>query len=414
MRTSQTFSISFFIRKKKKQPALALLYARITVNGKSLEISLKRTIPVDKWNQSASKLTGNTSESRQINKKIDETKAQLYKTYDSLLKEGLLVTTQTVKARYLGSDQQHYTLTYLINYHKEKMDKVLKYGTMKNYTTTENYLKDYLKAQHHTSDVYLKQIDYQFTLGFESYLRVLPGLQNNGVMKHMELFKKLMRLAEHLDWIEKNPTKRFKLRFDQVDMVYLNKTELEKIKNEEFEKPVLTINRDIFVFACYTGLAYADAKALNKNNLQIGVDGNKWIYTRRSKTNTAVRVPLLAEAERILKRYKTHPKIDGTEKLLPVYSNQKTNQYLKEIAKEVKIKKQLSFHTARHTFATTITLANGVPIETVSKLLGHTKLSTTQIYARVIDSKISNDIDNLREKLNDEKTEMVTDRTFYL
>jgi site-specific recombinase XerD len=127
-----------------------------------------------------------------------------------------------------------------------------------------------------------------------------------------------------------------------------------------------------------------------------------------------VRVPLLAEAERILKRYKTHPKIDGTEKLLPVYSNQKTNQYLKEIAKEVKIKKQLSFHTARHTFATTITLANGVPIETVSKLLGHTKLSTTQIYARVIDSKISNDIDNLREKLNDEKTEMVTDRTFYL
>jgi len=148
--------------------------------------------------------------------------------------------------------------------------------------------------------------------------------------------------------------------------------------------------------------------------LQIGVDGNKWIYTRRSKTNTAVRVPLLAEAERILKRYKTHPKIDGTEKLLPVYSNQKTNQYLKEIAKEVKIKKQLSFHTARHTFATTITLANGVPIETVSKLLGHTKLSTTQIYARVIDSKISNDIDNLREKLNDEKTEMVTDRTFYL
>ena len=233
-------------------------------------------------------------------------------------------------------------------------------------------------------------------------------------MKHMERFKKLMRLAEHLDWIEKNPTKRFKLRFDQVDMVYLNKTELEKIKNEEFEKPVLTINRDIFVFACYTGLAYADAKALNKNNLQIGVDGNKWIYTRRSKTNTAVRVPLLAEAERILKRYKTHPKIDGTEKLLPVYSNQKTNQYLKEIAKEVKIKKQLSFHTARHTFATTITLANGVPIETVSKLLGHTKLSTTQIYARVIDSKISNDIDNLREKLNDEKTEMVTDRTFYL
>ncbi|SHF55494.1 Site-specific recombinase XerD [Salegentibacter echinorum] len=400
MRTSQTFSISFITRKKKKQPDLALLYARITVNGKSLEISLKRTIPVDKWNQAASKLSGSSSESRQINKKIDETKAQLYKTYDGLLKEGLLVTTQTVKARFLGSDQQHYTLAYLINYHKEKMGKVLKYGTMKNYTTTENYLKGYLKAQYHTSDVYLKQIDYQFILGFESYLRTLPSLQNNGVMKHMERFKKLMRLAEHLDWIEKNPTKRFKLRFDQVDMVYLNKPELEKIKNEIFEKPVLTINRDIFVFACYTGLAYADAKALNNNHLQIGIDGNKWIYTRRSKTNTAVRIPILKEAQKILDQYRNHPKIDGTENLLPVYSNQKTNQYLKEIAKVLKINKKLSFHTARHTFATTVTLANGVPIETVSKLLGHTKLSTTQIYARVIDSKISSDIDVLREKLN--------------
>jgi hypothetical protein len=156
MRTSQTFSISFIIRKKKKQPELALLYARITVNGKSLEISLKRTIPVDKWNQSSSKLQGSSIESRQINKKIDEAKVQLYKTYDSLLKEGLLVTTQIVKARYLGSDQQNYTLICLINYHKEKMDKVLKYGTMKNYTTTENYLKYFLKAQHHTSDIYLK------------------------------------------------------------------------------------------------------------------------------------------------------------------------------------------------------------------------------------------------------------------
>lgn len=399
MRTSQTFSISFIIRKKKKQPKLALIYARITVNGKSLEISLKRTIPVDKWNQAASKLSGSSSESRQINKLIDETKAQLYKIHDSLTKEGLLVTTETIKARFLGSDQQHFTLIYLINYHKEKMNNVLKYGTMKNYTTTENYLKHFLKDQYYTSDVYLKQIDYQFTLGFESYLRSLPSLQNNGVMKHMERFKKLIRLAKDLDWIEKNPTIRFKLRFDKVDMVYLNKSELEKIKNEVFEKAVLNINRDIFVFACYTGLAYSDVKALKKSHLQIGIDGNKWIYTRRSKTNTAVRIPILKEAQQILDDYSKYIGIEGTEKLLPVYSNQKTNQYLKEIAKKVKIRKKLSFHTARHTFATTITLSNGVPIETVSKLLGHHKISTTQIYARVIDLKISKDINDLRIKI---------------
>jgi len=400
MRTSQTFSISFIIRKKKKQPESAILYARITINGKSLEISLKRTIQVDKWNQAASKLIGSSMESCQINKKIDETKAQLYKIHDGITKEGLLVSTQTVKARFIGTDQKHFTLIYLINYHKEKMDKVLKYGTMKNYTTTENYLKDYLKVQYHSSDIYLKQVDYQFTLGFEGYLRGLPSLQNNGVMKHMERFKKLMRLAEDLDWIEKNPTKRFKLRFDQVDMVYLSKAELQKIKDKKFTRSTHNINRDIFVFCCYTGLPYGDVKVLKKKHIQIGVDGKKWIYTRRIKTNTMLRIPLLEEAERILEKYQDHPKVCSSDILLPVYSNQKTNQYLREITKAVKINKELSFHAARHTFATTVTLANGVPIETVSKLLGHTKLSTTQIYARVIDSKISSDMDSLRIKLN--------------
>lgn len=142
------------------------------------------------------------------------------------------------------------------------MDKILKYGTMKNYYTTESYLKKYLKTHLNISDIYLKQIDYQFTLGFESFLRALPGLHNNGVMKHMERFKKLMGLAGDLDWIEKNPSKKFKLRFEQVDMVYLNKTELEKIKSEILEKTVLSINRDIFIFSCYTGLTYTDVKGL--------------------------------------------------------------------------------------------------------------------------------------------------------
>nr|WP_237690470.1 site-specific integrase [Salegentibacter tibetensis] len=144
-------------------------------------------------------------------------------------------------------------------------------------------------------------------------------------------------------------------------------------------------------------MPYGDVKELKKKHIQIGVDGNKWIYTRRIKTNTMLRIPLLDEAERILEKYQDHPKVCSSDVLLPVYSNQKTNQYLREITKEVKINKELSFHAARHTFATTVTLANGV----LSKLLGHTKLSTTQIYARVIDSKVSSDLDILRKKLKD-------------
>ena len=234
MRTTQTFSISFFTRKKKNQPESAILYARITINGKKLEISLKRTIPVDKWNQASYKMMGNSPESFQINKKINETRSHLFKIHDALQKEEKVITVDLVKSRFLGTDQDHKTLYQLIVYHETNMGKVLKYGTMKNYTTTGTYLKDYLKAQQRTNDIYLKHIDYQFTLGFESYLRNLDGLRNNGLMKHMERFKKLMRLAEHLDWIEKNPTKRFKLRFDSVDMVYLSKSELEKLKNNSW------------------------------------------------------------------------------------------------------------------------------------------------------------------------------------
>lgn len=400
MRTNQTFSISFFTRKKKKQPEAALLYARITVNGKSVEMSLKRTVLLNKWCQSSSKILGNSSEAYQINKKLEETRVLLYNIYDALLKEEQLITAQLLKARFLGSDQKHKTLQELLSYHSEKMDVILRYGTLKNYGTTEKYLLRYLKEEYSTTDIYLKKIDFQFTLGFESFLRGLPGLENNGVMKHMERFKKLMRLAQDLDWIEKNSTTRFKLRFEKVDVVYLNKQELETIKTKKLERLTHKINRDIFIFACYTGLAYSDVKALKMKHLQIGIDGRKWIFTRRMKTNTAVRIPLLQEAEEILERYVDHPKANRNGTLLPVYSNQKTNQYLKEIAKEVKISKKLSFHTARHTFATTVTLANGVPIETVSKILGHTKISTTQIYARVIDSKISSDFDVLRGKLN--------------
>lgn len=400
MRTNKTFSISFFIRKKKKQPESGLLYARITINSKSVEISLKKTVPVCKWNQSASKMQGYSSESQRINKSIEDARSLLYKVCDDLLKEQKVITPEVLKNRFLGTDQQHTSLLHLLTYHNKKMLGILKEGTMKNYFTTENYLKNYLKEEVKTPDIYLKQIDYQFTLGLEDYLRAQPGLKNNGVMKHMERFKKLIKLAENLEWIEKNPTRRFKLRFDQVDMIYLSKLELEKIKKKELKKTVLRINRDIFIFACYTGLAYADVKGLEKSNLQVGPDGKNWLYIRRKKTNTSVRIPLLTEAQEILDSYSDHPKIAGTEKLLPVYSNQKVNQYLQEIAGEVQIRKKLTFHAARHTFATTVTLANGVPIETVSKLLGHHKISTTQIYARVIDSKISSDIDNLREKLS--------------
>lgn len=219
-------------------------------------------------------------------------------------------------------------------------------------------------------------------------------------MKHFTRLKKLFNLAMNLDWIIRNPLTKFKVKFIPVERDILNEVELKKLKDADFSNQTHQINKDIFVFACYTGLAHIDVYNLTPDNICIGIDGQEWIYTKREKSNVPVKVPILPEAAKILAMYKDHPKVQITGKLLPVYSNQKSNFYLKEIATKLEINKHLTFHIARHTFATTVTLSNGVPIETVSKLLGHTKIATTQIYAKVIDRKISDDMANLKHILN--------------
>lgn len=223
-------------------------------------------------------------------------------------------------------------------------------------------------------------------------------------MKHLERLKKMANLAVKLEWINKNPFNQFQLKFNKYDRVFLNERELELLENTDFESERLQRVKDCFVFSCYTGLSYVDVKGLTKDNIVKGIDNNNWIYTKREKTNESVKVPILPNAWVILEKYRAIQAMDVTNNLLPISSNQKTNSYLKEIAKSCGIHKNISFHVARHTFATTVMLSNGVPIETISKLLGHTKLSTTQIYARVVESKISEDIKNLLERFEQKRS----------
>lgn len=217
-------------------------------------------------------------------------------------------------------------------------------------------------------------------------------------MKHLERFKKMINLAIKLEWMHKNPFSQFQLKYDKYDRAYLNERELGLLEDTEFTTERLQRIKDCFVFSCYTGLSYIDVKELTESNIVKGIDNNNWIYNRREKTDEQVKVPILPKAWAILEKYRTTQEIGFTTNVLPISSNQKTNAYLKEIIKACGIHKNISFHVARHTFATTVMLSNGVPIETVSKLLGRAKLSTTQIYARVVETKISEDISNLLER----------------
>ena len=202
------------------------------------------------------------------------------------------------------------------------------------------------------------------------------------------------------NWIEKDLVIFYKGKFQEVNVNFLTEEEIRTIKNKDFIGKGLNLVRDIFIFSCYTGLAYVDIFNLTNEQITIGVDGNLWIITNRQKTGTNSNIPLLPIAEEIIKKYENHPLVSNSGKLLPVYSNQKVNEYLKTIADNCNINKKLTFHCARHTFATTITLSNNVPIESVSKMLGHKSIKTTQHYAKILDSKVSNDMNALKEKLS--------------
>lgn len=202
-----------------------------------------------------------------------------------------------------------------------------------------------------------------------------------------------------MEWINKDPFVSWKPVYEKKQREFLSENELSNMENFDFTIERLDRVRDLFVFSCYTGISYIDIMNLSSDNLVMRIDGTNWILTKRQKTKSSVKVPLLEKAQEIIEKYIEHPMTIVTGTLFPTITNEKLNVYLKEVAHYVGIKKNLTFHMARHTFATTVTLGNGVPIETVSKLLGHSKIATTQIYARVLEHKISDDIGDLKQKL---------------
>ena len=403
--TNNTFGVAFYLKKQKTtQAGKSPIYARITVNGKRIEISVKRSIEENNWNATKGMAKGSREEIIKLNKYLDQFKAGIIDSYQQLLLQKKFITAELLKEKVTGGDQSEFTLCKLMHYHNTDQTQVLEPGTMKNYYTTQKYVKEFLKERFKTSDKYLSELTYKFITDFEYYLRNRRpekgqrALQTNGVMKHLERFCKMVNLAVRLEWIERNPFHAYQLKFDKVERDYLTEEELARIEDKQFHIVRLQVVKDLFVFSCYTGLAYIDVFNLTPANL-IEKSGKLWIMTNRQKTNEPVRVPLLPKALVIVEKYKGHPQALAEGKALPTLSNQKLNSYLKEIADMCDITKPLTFHIARHTFATTVTLTNGVPIETVSKLLGHSKLSTTQIYAKVVESKISDDMGVLSKRL---------------
>ncbi|MGC1632522.1 MAG: site-specific integrase [Gelidibacter sp.] len=406
MRTTKTFSIRFWADAQNAKNNLALVYARITVNQKRVNLTLKRRVPINSWDSKTQILRGNTNDAKQINQYFHEVKTRLFQIYQDLKYQDEVITAEKIKSLYFGEDESSKTLLELIDYHSKKIENTHAAGSIRNYGVTEEYLRKFLLKDRRTADVFLKQLDYKFICDFERFLHAYypkghdREMGHNTVMKHLQRLRKMVTLSYHLEWLDNDPFRRWKMSYEKKERDFLTTNELSNLETYEFPIGRLERVRDVFLFSCYTGISYADIRTLKSKHVLEGMDGNNWIVTHRQKTKTKVKVPLLDKAKFLLEKYDNHPMAVLTETLFPVVSNVKINLYLKEIASVVGIRKNLTFHMARHTFATTVTLSNGVPIETVSKLLGHMKVSTTQIYARVLEEKLSKDMIDLQKMLN--------------
>ena len=417
MITNPSFGIYFFIKKRKKNKQGKLpIHCRITVNSGVAEISLKRHIEKSLWNKKKQRVIGTDEFARSHNYYIDTIERKLQDAHRKLLDKRVIITAGAIKNTYNGLDEQHHGLMEVFKQHNHDMehDKEIAYGTFKNYKTTYKFLEEFLKTQKRKDDIYLNQLGYSFLTDFEHFLKkqktyrkngevkLKVSCNQNGAMKHMERFRKVINVAIRNEWITKDPFTKYKLSFTRTNREFLSQEDLNKLEETRLKNPTLETIRDIFVFSCYSGLAYVDVKKLTPQDITNGIDGEKWVNTYREKTNVKCSFPLLPPALKILEKYQDHPVCINTGKLLPLISNQKTNFYLKKIAKECNIKRDISFHIARHT-AATFMLTNGVPIETVSNIFGHTSIKTTQIYAKLVPRKISSDMKILKEKMSGAK-----------
>ncbi len=401
----KSFGLQFYLRKSKfDKDQERKIYLRITVNGESTEISTKRTCVATKWNVCAGRVEGRTDFAKSLNAELELLQRKVYEKRKFLIDNDQQVSADNIKTLMQGGELSHnkHMLMQIFKQHNQQMAELVgsEYspGTMERYTTSYKHTLSFLQWKYNIIDLDISKLDYEFITEYEFWLKSVRKCDHNSTMKYLSNFRKIVNRCIRNGWLQRDPFIGFKMTKREVERTALTQFELQALAEKPLSTDRLYIVRDIFLFSCYSGLAYADVKKLRRSEIVIGIDGEKWLISKRQKTDIAARIPLLPPAMVIINRYSNHPLCLAGDRVLPVLSNQKMNAYLKEIADLCGIQKNLTFHIARHTFATTITLSNGVPIETVSKMLGHRNLKTTQHYARILDKKISEDMNQLRNK----------------
>ena len=399
-----TFGLLFYIRRDKtNKQGEAPVFMRLTINGERADASIKRFIEPHAWNSAKGKANEKSRGGKDLNLYLDAISANILRIQRDLELDKKEVSAQIILNRYLGKEQSdRHTLMEVFRAHNEKCRALsgisLAPGTVIRYETSLRLTEAFLRTTYKKEDCYLDEITHQFVEDYDFYLRTIRRCCHNTTTKYLLNFKKIIRIALAKGWMKKDPFAQVHFHFEPVEREFLEKQELKVLLNKEITITRLAQVRDIFCFCCLTGLAFMDVQQLKPEHLVADIHGKIWIRKARQKTKNMCNIPLLDEAQKIIDRYKDHPYCQTHGVLLPVCSNQKMNSYLKELADICGIRKNLSTHCARHTFAT-LTLASGATIDNVAKMLGHANVNMTRRYAKVLDSSIMRDMEVVAENM---------------
>ena len=375
---------------------------RITIDGTIAQFSCKLDVNPDLWDTQSGRATGRTTEAKETNLFLDNIRVGVNTHYREIFDKDNYVTAEKVKNAYLGLGMKHETILKVFAQHNEDFEKQV--GKMKSKSTYQKYctvyrhLQDFIRYRYKVSDIALKELTPAFIIDFELYLRANQGYTNNTVWVYMMPLRRMITIAQNNGWLNRDPFVEYSISPEDSDRGYLTKEEIKKLMNAPVIKKKHELVCDLFIFCCFTGLSFRDLKNLTTDNLQTSFDGHELIITKRQKTKVQSNIRLLDVALRIIEKYKGIAKDDRVFPV-PSYANLRNNITL--IVQACGIKKHVTWHMSRHTYATEICLTNGMPIETLSKTLGHTNISTTQIYAKITNEKVSHDMEALSHKLQD-------------
>lgn len=407
-----TFKVLFYLKKNEPKPdGKAPVMGRITVNGTIAQFSCKLNVKPALWDTKANRASGKSIEAQKINRKLDNIRTQIGKQYQRLSDKDNFVSAEKIKNAYLGFGEEYRTLLSIADefyeQYAKRVGKDRTEGSYEQLLINRKRMVMFLRNRYNLSDIPIREIEPQFIEDYYAYLLEERKLAGSTLLTAITKLKQIMLIAQRKGYVQVNPFAGFRFKVRTRDRGYLTEDELHRFMTVELRLYKQRQVRDIFVFCCFTGLAYSDVKKLTFDDIQTSFDGELWLIAKRKKTNATFYVKLLPVAKELIEQYR---KVAKNRFVFPVPNDtDNMNRTLRRIAKQAGITKWISSHMARHTMATTVCLSQGVPIETVSQMLGHTNIHTTQIYAKITNEKISRDMAALTDKIGN-KYKIETDR----